>query len=332
MSNVFVLDTNKQPLNPVHPGRARILLRQGKAAVYRRFPFCLILKTTVEEPVVHPLRLKLDPGSKATGIAILNDSTGEVVFAAELRHRGEQIKRAMDARRAVRRNRRQRKTRYRTPRFHNRRRQTGFLAPSLESRVVNTVTWVRRLMRLCPITALSQELIKFDIQAMQRPGIEGIEYQQGDLAGYEVREFLLEKWGHRCAYCERRDLPLQVEHIRSRAKGGTNRLSNLTLACQACNIAKGTQDIDQFLKDHPERLARLLAQARSPLRDAAAVNTTHWALYQRLQSLGLPLECGSGGLTKYNRSVRQLPKIHWLDAACTGALSLTLFWSGLWRG
>ncbi len=116
MSNVFVLDTNKHPLNPVHPGRARILLRQGKAAVYRRFPFCLILKTTVEEPVVHPLRLKLDPGSKATGIAILNDTTGEVVFAAELRHRGEQIKRAMDARRAVRRNRRQRKTRYRTPR------------------------------------------------------------------------------------------------------------------------------------------------------------------------------------------------------------------------
>jgi 5-methylcytosine-specific restriction endonuclease McrA len=310
MSKVFVLNANKQPLDPVHPGRARILLRQGKAAVYRRFPFCIILKRGEDQPVVQALRLKIDPGSRTTGLAILNDTTGEVVFAAELMHRGADIKQKMEARRAGRRARRLRKTRYRPPRFQNRRRRTGKLPPSLESRVTNVITWVHRLMRLCPITALSQELIKFDTQ--------GIEYQQGELAGYEIREFLLEKWSRRCAYCDRRGLPLQVEHIQSRARGGTNRVSNLTFACATCNVAKGTQNIRDFLKDQPERLERLLALAREPLKDAAAVTTTRWVLYEHLQACGVPVETGSGGLTKYNRSVRHLPKTHWLDAANVG--------------
>ena len=102
MSKVFVVDTKKQPLNPVHPGRARLLLTQGKAAVLRRYPFTLVLKSAVESPYVEPLRVKLDPGSKVTGLAIVNDASGEVVFAAELTHRGHAIKKALDARRAVR--------------------------------------------------------------------------------------------------------------------------------------------------------------------------------------------------------------------------------------
>jgi len=162
MSQVFVLDANKHALNPIHPGRARLLLKRGKAAVYRRYPFTIILASAVEQPTLHPLRIKVDPGSQTTGIALVNDSTGEVVWAAELTHRGEQIKRALDKRRAVRRSRRQRKTRYRKARFANRRKRTGTLPPSLESRVCNVLTWVRRLMRLCPITAISQELARFD--------------------------------------------------------------------------------------------------------------------------------------------------------------------------
>jgi RRXRR protein len=108
MSKVFVLDTNKQPLNAAHAGRARLLLKQGKAAVYRRYPFTLILKRELEQPHLKPLRVKVDPGSKTSGIALVNDASGEVVWAAELIHRGEQIKRNMDKRRAVRKNRRQR--------------------------------------------------------------------------------------------------------------------------------------------------------------------------------------------------------------------------------
>jgi hypothetical protein len=91
LSQVFVLDTVRQALNPVHPGRARLLLKQGKAAVYRRCPFTIILKREVEQLVLHPLRVKLDRGSKTTGIALVNDASGEVVWAAELTHRGEPV-------------------------------------------------------------------------------------------------------------------------------------------------------------------------------------------------------------------------------------------------
>ena len=117
MSNVLVLDTNKQPLDPVHPGRARILLASGKAAVFKRYPFTIVMRCVVEQPAVHPLRLKIDPGSRTTGLALVHDSSGDVVFAAEMTHRGSAIKKALDQRRAVRRGRRQRKARYRPTSF-----------------------------------------------------------------------------------------------------------------------------------------------------------------------------------------------------------------------
>ena len=318
MSKVFVLDTNKRPLNPVHPGRARLLLKQGKAAVYRRYPFTIRLSRVVEQPVLSPLRIKVDPGSKTTGIALVNDASGYVVWAAELTHRGEQIKRDLDKRHAVRRNRRQRRTRYRKPRFNNRRKRKGTLPPSLESRVCNVVTWVCRLMKVCPVTNISQELVRFDTQALENPDIEGAHYQQGTLAGYEVREYVLLKWNHQCAYCDARDVPLELDHVHPRSRHGSNRVSNLTLACTPCNQRKSKQNVREFLKNEPERLARILAHMKASLRDAAAVNTTRWMLYERLKRLGLPVECGSGGRTKFNRVTRELPKTHWLDAVCVG--------------
>lgn len=182
MSKVFVLDTNKKSLNPTHPGRARILLTQGKAAVFRRYPFTIILKQEVSNPKLEPLRLKIDPGAKTTGMAIVNDNTGEVVWASVLEHRGFEIKKSVAARRGIRRSRRQRHTRYRQARFLNRRRKDGWLAPSLESRTHNIITWVKRLSRYCPVVALSQELVRFDTQQMQSPEISGTQYQQGTLA------------------------------------------------------------------------------------------------------------------------------------------------------
>ena len=201
MNYVLVLDANKQPLNPIHPGWARKLLSSGRAAIYRRYPFTIILKREVVDADNQPLRLKIDPGSKTTGLAIVNDDTGDVPFAAELNHRGQQIKKSMDSRRAIRRGRRNRNTRYRKPRFNNRRRQEGWLPPSLRSRVENVETWIKRLCNLCPISAISLELIKFDTQKLQNPEISGVEYQQGELFGYEVREYLLEKFGRKCVYC-----------------------------------------------------------------------------------------------------------------------------------
>ena len=165
MSNVFVVDTNKQPLNTIHPGEARLLLNKGKAAVLKMHPFTIILKVVIDDPIVAELRIKIDPGSKTTGIAIVNDQFGEVVFAAELTHRGQQIKSDLDDRRGVRRDRRARHMRYRKPRWQNRRRPKGWLPPSLQSRIANVITWMSRLMRICHITAISLERVKFDMQA-----------------------------------------------------------------------------------------------------------------------------------------------------------------------
>ncbi|WP_414527792.1 RNA-guided endonuclease IscB [Nodularia chucula] len=318
MSKTFVLDTEKTPLDPVHPAKARQLLRNGKAAIFRRFPFTIILKESRPDSTVSPLRLKIDPGAKTTGIALVNDSNGEVIFAAELKHRGFSIRDALTSRRQLRRSRRNRQTRYRQPRFLNRTRPQGWLAPSLQSRIENIKTWVNKLHKLAPIAAISQELVRFDMQLMRNPDIQGKEYQQGTLAGYEIREYLLDKWGRQCIYCGIKDVPLQIEHIHPRAKGGSNSITNLTLSCEKCNIKKGTKDIRDFLKKDPLKLEKILKQAKKPLADAASVNTTRFALLEILKATGLPVETGSGGLTKFNRKQQNLDKTHWLDAACVG--------------
>jgi len=110
-----------------------------------------------------------------------------------------------------------------------------------------------------------------------------------------------------------------VEHINPRSQSHDDRVCNLTLACAPCNQQKGKQDIRVFLAKKPDVLAHILAQAKAPLRDAAAVNTTRWMLYEQLKALSVPVECGSGGRTKYNRVSRGLGKVHWLDASCVGA-------------
>ncbi|UKP00571.1 RNA-guided endonuclease IscB [Nostoc sp. UHCC 0870] len=321
MSKVLVIDTNKKTLNPIHPAQARQLLKNQKAAIFRRFPLTIILKDARPDAPVSSLRIKLDPGAKTTGIALVNDTTGEVVFAAELKHRGFAIRDSLTSRRQLRRGRRNRKTRYRKPKFLNRTRSKGWLAPSLQSRVENIKTWVERLRKFAPIANISQELVRFDMQLMRNPEIKGKEYQQGTLAGYETREYLLEKWGRQCAYCGAKKVPFQIEHIHPKAKGGSNSITNLTLSCEKCNTKKGTRDIKEFLKKDPSKLQKILNKAEKPLADAAAVNTTRFALLNTLKETDLPIEIGSGGLTKFNRNNQNLPKIHWLDAACVGELT-----------
>jgi hypothetical protein len=182
MSNfVLVIDTNRKPLNPCTPGVARSLLKSGKAKVFRRFPFTIILNKAVDANP-EPMQLKIDPGSKVTGLALLQGN--QVVWGGELAHRGQQIKDSLESRRGLRRGRRNRKTRYRKPRFLNRTRPQGWLAPSLQHRVETTLTWVTRLRRYAPIAGISQELVRFDLQQMENPEISGAEYQQGTLFGF----------------------------------------------------------------------------------------------------------------------------------------------------
>jgi 5-methylcytosine-specific restriction endonuclease McrA len=319
MNSVFVLSSTQKPLMPTRPARARKLLTAGKAAVYRLHPFTIILHDRADGDV-QDIEVKVDPGSKTTGMALVGhfEQQGAVVlFGANLNHRGQAIKNNLESRRSLRRERRGRQTRYRQARFLNRIRPAGWLPPSIDSRVHNTESVIARLATRCPITQASVELVKFDLQAMVNPEISGVEYQQGELAGYEVRCYLLEKWHRTCAYCGAKDVPLQIEHIHPRAKGGSHRVSNLTLACQPCNQKKGSKSIEFFLKAKPELLKKIKAQAKAPLKDAAAVNASRWALVNRLREW-LPVSTGSGGRTKFNRTQQGYPKDHWIDATCVG--------------
>ncbi len=172
MSNfIFVLDTEKRPLNPVQPGLARRLLKSKKAAVFLRYPFTIILKVAVTA-TVESITLKLDPGSKTTGIALLQGE--KVIFGTELTHRGQSVKASLESRRSLRRGRRNRHTRYRQARFLNRTRKEGWLAPSLQHRVETTLTWVNKLRRLAPIGLIVQELVRFDLQQLENPEISGV--------------------------------------------------------------------------------------------------------------------------------------------------------------
>jgi 5-methylcytosine-specific restriction endonuclease McrA len=274
------------------------------------------------------LQIKIDPGSKTTGIALVSELEGrqKVLSLFELTHRGQLISKKLTARRQMRRRRRG-NLRYRAPRFLNRgNKAEGWLAPSLQHRVDTTASWVGRLMRLAPVTGIAQELVRFDMQQLETPDIRGIEYQQGTLAGFEVREYLLEKWGRECAYCGTKEVPLEIEHIHPRSRGGSDRISNLTLACQPCNQKKGAQDIETFLARDQARLTRIVRQAKKPLKDAAAVNSTRWSLLSALKETRLPVTTGSGGLTKYNRSRLSIPKTHALDAVCVGATEAVSDW------
>ena len=287
MNKVFVLDANKVPLSPCHPMRARELLKQGKAAVYRMRPFTLILKSPKVMPhVAETVEVKLDPGSKTSGVVVTVNQ--DVVFAMNLQHHGQLIKRDLESRRAIRRGRRNRHTRYRKPRFMNRTRAPGWLPPSVQSRVDNLVSWVKKLLALCPAQHIHVEPVNFDMQKMQNPEISGVEYQRGTLYGVEVRQYLLEKFGRKCVYCGKIDVPLEIEHVIPKSRGGTNNISNLTLACHACNQKKAAHPVEEFLKDKPAVLRAIKLQLKTPLKDAAAVNAMKNKLVKTLENLGVP--------------------------------------------
>ena len=340
MSRVFVLDKNKNPLAPCTSARARILLSKRKAAVFRQYPFTIILKER-DNGDTQPLSFKIDQGAKTTGIALVshNKTQNVVIWACNLIHRGHKISESLSKRSATRRTRRSRKTRYRKPKWtnsmskaqleHINQRPKGWLAPSIRARLDNTVNLFNKLSRLSPITNVAIEDVRFDMQKIQNPNIKGKEYQEGDLFGFEAKEYLLYLYKHTCAYCGglSKDSILEKEHILCRSKGGTNRLSNLSIACRTCNLDKNDLLPEEWLqklkaskkkidKVRFEKLSKILKGVKPTLRDASAVNIIRNEIVKQFSNM--PLDLGSGALTKYNRKQNDYPKEHWIDAACCG--------------
>jgi len=300
---VFVLSQGGKPLMPTSPRRARLWLEAKQAYVVRRDPFTIRLRFATKEHV-QPAKVGVDSGSKEVGIAAV--ANGEVVLKAEVVLRDD-ISAKMTQRRRFRRNRRMRKTRYRKARAANRGRPAGWLPPSLHSKAEATVKAVRLIDSFLPVGRVIVEVGSFDAHRIQHPGIAHLEYQQGELQGYLLREYVLDKWQRKCAYCDAHDVPLELEHIVPRSRGG----SNLTLACHACNQRKGQKTAAEF--GFPE----VQAQARTPLRDAAHVSSLKSRVVHGLQAL-----FGEGHVhltygyeTKYKRrQVLHLPKSHANDA------------------
>jgi hypothetical protein len=319
---VFVVDHHHQPLMPCSEKRARLLLTRHRAVIHRRMPFVIRLKDRCRaESQVQEVALKVDPGSKTTGVALARvEQTEEgkvhhALFLANLSHQGEQVHQALEQRAGYRRRRRSANLRYRAPRFLNRRRKAGWLSPSLASRIGNVLTWGRRLLRWVPVSRIEVEWVKFDLQLLHNPEIIGVSYQRGELFGWEIRSYLLEKFGRRCVYCGRTQTAFELDHVLPQSRGGSNRVSNLVLSCHSCNQAKGNRTAAEFGFPQVEQ------QARKPLKDASAVNATRFALVKRLRELGLPMGAWSGGRTRWNRDRFGIEKDHCLDALCVGELA-----------
>ena len=338
---VLVVDQNGQPLMPCLSSRVRQLRQQNRTRVYCMNPFTIqILDRTVENSVLQETEIKLDPGSKTTGLAlcIKGGKRGWLaVQAIHIKHRSAQIRDGLTSRRQIRRSRRNRKTRYRAPRFNNRARKPrvlqGFsvwLPPSVVSRIENIVNFCSKFSKYFPIQKIVGELNKFDTQKMQNSEIMGIEYQQGTLQGFEVREYMLQKYQYTCVYCnacafkngKSTGICLEIDHVVPRSKGGSDQVNNLVLACHDCNQHKGNLSLEVFLKNKPAVLKRVQEGLKKSLnlQDAAQMNIIRKELYQVLRKrLSVPVETSTASQTKFNRVQQGYVKDHWVDASCVGS-------------
>ncbi len=337
---VLVLDMHGQPLMPCSLARARKLLHAERSRVHRLVPFVIrLVDRAAEQSELPGVEVDIDPGSKFTGVSVFTADDECVrcgLVSIEIEHRRHLIHKLTGQSRAYRRRRRTENLHCRKPRWakrhpescascgKNARHESRYCQPCAGTRsfvdndygVDSTISVLSRLRRCSPARAIHQELVRFDLQKIENQEITGVCYQQGTMALYEVREYLLEKWGRKCAYCKASEVPLQIEHIFTKSRGGTNRVSNLMFACSACNNAKDNLSIEVFLVKDPQRLARILAQANALLKDVAGVNATRWALWRGLKNTGVVVFGGSRGRTKWNRSRFSVPKPHALDVVC----------------
>ena len=310
---VYVLSASGTPLMPTQRyGHVRRMLRDGKAKVVRRTPFTIQL-TYESTTYTQPVSLGIDTGSKHIGVSAATEDTELYAGEVELR---DDISGNLTARRQYRRGRRSRKTRYRKPRFDNRVRSKhkGWLAPSVEAKIGTHIRVIRDICKILPVSSITIEVAAFDTQKMRDPEISGIEYQQGTLMGYEVREYLAEKFGHRCCYCGKpqgNGVRFEVEHLTPKIRGGSSRIINLGWSCHDCNEKKSTMTCEEF--GHPE----VRMEAGAGMKHAAHMSVMRWKLYERLKAVyGGKLHMTHGSTTSYRRNTAGLNKTHVSDARC----------------
>ena len=301
---VYVLNKNKKPLMPCKPQKARKLLNQGAAKVIRTEPFTIQL-ICGSSGYKQNITLGVDAGSKHIGISASTEN--KELYAADVELRNDIVE-LLATRRASRRSRRNRKTRYRKPRFENRKKPNGWLAPSVQAKIDTHLKVVQDIHQILPITKIIVETASFDIQKVQNPDIQGIEYQQGNQLGFwNVREYVLFRDGHTCQCCKgkSKDKRLNVHHIESRKTGG-NAPNNLITLCKTCHDGyhEGTVKL-------PKTIKRGMS-----FRDAIFMGIMRWYFYSRLKKMYPNVNLTYGYITKNTRIQNNLPKEHYIDALC----------------
>ena len=303
---VYVLNKHGKPLMPCKPRKARILLRDGKAKVVKKIPFTIQLLYG-SSGYMQDVSLGVDAGSKHIGISATTEK--EVLFEADIELRTDVVDN-LSTRREARRTRRNRKTRYRKPRFNNRKKskKSGWLAPSVRQKIETHLSIVDMVNRILPITKTIVETASFDIQKIKNPDISGKEYQEGDQLGFwNVREYVLHRDNHVCQCCKGKsgDKILNVHHIESRKTGG-NAPNNLITLCETCHTGyhKGTIKLPDSVK------------RKQPFKDAAFMSIMRWAFYEKLKELYSNVSMTFGYITKNTRITNNLSKDHYVDARC----------------
>lgn len=306
---VYVKDMNGQPLMPtMRHGHIRWLLKTKQAKVIKRCPFTiqLLYKSTI---YTQPISLGIDSGSKHIGVSATTED--KVLYESDVTLRNDIVDLLSESR-ALRRSRRNRKTRYRKARFNNRRRNDSWLAPSVRQKIDSHITVVDKVCTLLPITNIVVEVASFDIQRIKNPDISGTDYQQGEqLDFWNIREYVLFRDVHefQCCHGKSKDPILNVHHIESRRTGG-NAPNNLITLCETCH--KGYHKGMVILPKTIHRGMRF--------RDATFMGIMRWAFYNRLKELysvkNIPVALTYGYITKNTRIEHNLSKEHFIDARC----------------
>jgi hypothetical protein len=298
---VFVKNKHGEKLMPCKPSKARKLLKQNKAKIVQYEPFTIELLYG-SSGYKQAVDIGVDLGAKHIGIAI--QSGNKVISKGEIELRND-IKSNIDTRRIYRRSRRNRKTRYRKPRFDNRKRAKGWLPPSIQSRIDNTLYWIDKFVDLVPNPNLNIEVGKFDVQKMINPNIQGIDYQQGQTYGYyDTRYYVFTRDNYTCQVCKKKDKILQTHHIIYKSHGGSDRADNLITVCTDCHSHKNHQEGEIFYK-------WMINKKKAPsYKEAPFMNTIRQRVFQKYPNANIVY----GSWTTPRRKELSLEKTHYNDA------------------
>lgn len=311
---VFVLNRSKKPLDMISNAEARILIKKKLAVIHKVYPFTIRLRDNSCVGNDRSYTVKIDPGSKHTGVAITDDKDS-VVMLAEIEHRGHIIKKNLDSRRAVRNSRRQRKTRYRPARFLNRTKPKGWLAPSVKSRADNVINFIKKYKKLLNINKVMIENVSFDVAQMSSNNyLIGTGYQQGKLYQQKLRNFIFSRSGGRCVYCGAK--ATEIDHIVPRSSGGTNSAYNLAASCRSCNQMKSNLTLKAFGKLMNRDYSHL--KPKKLPKDASIVQLARNYMVKEVTKLVPDTTIHNAWSTKYNRDELGLPKEHYYDALSVG--------------